>query len=294
MKLTSAVKALMLLILSSPYMTSEAAARERGGASDKLVPQWVHKQPVARNAGIEYVLVPLSTSGSTVLSGNSPAALNELVRYLPRDWNISSTESMSSVMHSREGGSGSQFEREDIVTVDVVAQGSPMELSCKLVDSYWERKADGTVQNYWLYQVASPDSPARFEETSVTTAYGARGLWRSAIIPGWGQFHKGSYLKGGLILGGCAVMAGGIAAVESIRQDYVRRVGETHNADLRRSYAYKADQLATVRNVCIGVAGALYLYNLIDAIAAPGAKRIKVYPTSPDGASLAMALNLTF
>ena len=125
----------MLLILSSPYMTSEAAARERGGASDKLVPQWVHKQPVARNAGIEYVLVPLSTSGSTVLSGNSPAALNELVRYLPRDWNISSTESMSSVMHSREGGSGSQFEREDIVTVDVVAQGSPVELSCKLVDS---------------------------------------------------------------------------------------------------------------------------------------------------------------
>lgn len=288
-----AVKAL-LLVLSFLILTSETVARERGGASDKLVPRWVHKQPTARNTGIKYVLVPLSTSSSTVLSGSSPAVLNELVRYLPRDWNISSTESMNSVMHSTDGKTGSTFEREDIVTVDVVAQGSPVELRCKLVDSYWERETDGTVQNYWLYQVASPGSPAMFEETSVTTFYGARGLWRSAIIPGWGQFHKGSYLKGGLILGGCAVMAGGIAAVESIRQDYVRRVGETHNVDLRRSYAYKADQLATVRNVCIGVAGALYLYNLIDAIAAPGAKRIKVYPTSPDGASLAMALNLTF
>lgn len=272
----------------------EAAARERGSASDKLVPRWVHRQPVARNAGIEYVLVPLSTGGTTALSGGSSAALNELIRYLPRDWNISSTESMSSVMHSREGESGSSFEREDVVTMDVVAQGSPVELRCKLVDSWWKRNTDGTVQNYYLYQVASPGVPARFEETSVTTFYGAHGLWRSAIVPGWGQFHKGSYLKGGLILGGCAVVAGGIAAVESVRKDYVRRVNETHNADMRRSYAYKADQLATVRNVCIGVAGALYLYNLIDAVAAPGARRVKVYPTSPDGGSLAVALNLTF
>jgi hypothetical protein len=35
-----------------------------------------------------------------------------------------------------------------------------------------------------------------------------------------------------------------------------------------------ADRMETGRNICIGAAGALYVYNLIDAIASPGAKRI--------------------
>ncbi|MDE6635460.1 MAG: hypothetical protein K2K09_02500, partial [Lachnospiraceae bacterium] len=38
----------------------------------------------------------------------------------------------------------------------------------------------------------------------------------------------------------------------------------------------------TGRNICIGALGALYVYNIIDAIVAPGARRIL---TSPAGSN---------
>ena len=40
------------------------------------------------------------------------------------------------------------------------------------------------------------------------------------------------------------------------------------------------------RNFCIGAAAALYVYNLIDAIAAKGAKRVIVKPTGRPSFSL--------
>ena len=40
-----------------------------------------------------------------------------------------------------------------------------------------------------------------------------------------------------------------------------------------KTYNTKADNWENIRNVCIGAAAALYVYNLIDAIVSPGAKR---------------------
>ena len=163
---------------------------------------------------------------------------------------------------------------------------------------------------YFLCTVPNPKAKdAIYDDIELTTQYGANGLWRSVIIPGWGQFHKGSYLKGGLVLGGTALLAGRIVATESIKSDYIRRIGETHSADMKRMYAKKADTFSTTRNVLIGALGALYVYNLIDAIAAPGARRVivkknnpsgssmiayNIYPTSPDRMSVGMAFNITF
>jgi hypothetical protein len=96
------------------------------------------------------------------------------------------------------------------------------------------------------------------------------------IIPGWGQFHKGSNLKGGLILGGTAVCAAGIVFTEGVRADYNTRMLQTYDVNLIRSYQTKRDNFTTARNICIGATAALYLYNLIDAIAAPGAQRLVV------------------
>ena len=104
-------------------------------------------------------------------------------------------------------------------------------------------------------------------------------------------------------------VVGGIVGVESVRADYVRKIGETHDVDYKRLYAKRADQFSTARNVLIGALGALYLYNLIDVVAAPGARRVivnpkngmsrrslswKVYPSMPDNQSVALAVGLTF
>lgn len=290
---------------SVPY--GECLAQKYVQTSDKIVPSWINRQPVSRNSSIQYVLVPVN---ATNLYSASTLALNELVKFLPRDWNISSVEEINQVQRSRRDESGLSGTKDEVYTLQLRAEGAPVDIECKMVDNYWRQQGNGNYQAYYLYQVAAPGSNADFDETSVTTKYGARGLWRSAIVPGWGQFYKGSYLKGGLILGGTAALVGGIVATETIKSDYVRKIGETHNADQKRLYAKRVDQFSTTRNICIGALGALYIYNLIDAIASPGARRVVVkeikssggqsgysysfYPTSPDGRSIAMAFNLTF
>lgn len=303
---TCAFKTVVLLIFALAVSCRGCLAQRYIQASDKIVPSWVNKQPSSRNTSIQYVLVPVNT---TNLTGASALALNELVRFLPRDWNISSVEEINQIHQSRRDASGLSGTKDEVYTLELRAEGAPIDIECKMVDNYWRQLANGNYQAYYLYQVAAPGSNADFDETSITTKYGARGLWRSAIVPGWGQFHKGSYLKGGLILGGTAVLIGGIVAAETISTDYARRIGETHNADYKRLYAKRVDQFSTARNICIGALGALYVYNLIDAIAAPGARRVVVkergssgcryascsfYPTSPDGMSVALAFNLIF
>ena len=275
-------------------------------ASDRIVPRWINRPPVSANHTISYVVVPVI---STNLTGASTLSLNELVKYLPRDWNISGVEEFGSVSKIRRDNSGIERTKDEVIRLQLKAEGAPIDVECTTVDTYWKRMPDGNYQSYYLYQVAEPGQSPEFDETALTTSYGLSGLWRSAIIPGWGQFYKGTYMKGGLILGGCAAFVGGIVGVESVRADYVRKIGETHDVDYKRLYAKRADQFSTARNVLIGALGALYLYNLIDVVAAPGARRVivnpkngmsrrslswKVYPSMPDNQSVALAVGLTF
>ena len=66
-----------------------------------------------------------------------------------------------------------------------------------------------------------------------------------------------------------------------------------------QTYNTKADNWSNARNVCIGAAAALYLYNIVDALVANGRKRAvtqkKVYfslqPAVGDCNGIGLALN---
>ena len=142
--------------------------------------------------------------------------------------------------------------------------------------------------------VPNPNSRfVEYDQFQLTTKYGVRGLWRSAIVPGWGQFHKGANLKGGLILGGSAALAVGIVYTETMRKDYYNKIVKTHNVMEKRIYKTRSDNFAMGRNVCIGALGALYVYNLIDAIVAPGARYVKIQKVNRDGVTYAVAPTMT-
>ncbi len=135
----------------------------------------------------------------------------------------------------------------------------------------------GTYYMTKLYAKSELNTAPSFDNVELTTSYiSDPATWGLALIPGAAQFHKGANLKGGLILGGCAALAAGIVFTESQRSDYAQKITRTHNQELINSYATKRDHFATARNICIGAVTALYVYNLIDAIVAPGARRVKI------------------
>jgi hypothetical protein len=161
------------------------------------------------------------------------------------------------------------------------------------------RAGTGTVWHVWeLYEVSSQRSFDPYIP-EYTDRYGTDAFWRSMLIPGWGQLYKGTKTKGGFIIGGEIALVGGLVATESIRASYMKKIAETHNADHIRTYARKADTMENARNLCIAGAAALYLYNLIDAVASPGNrhlitrnKHFAVYPVAGEaGAGIGLAVN---
>ena len=117
----------------------------------------------------------------------------------------------------------------------------------------------------------SPELPPLFDLVSFSRKYGARGLVRSLFVPGWGQMYKGSMAKGISILSAEVVAVGGALVAENLRASYIKKMKE--QPKFAKTYNSKADNWQNVRNGFLIGAGAIYVYNLIDAIVADGAKR---------------------
>lgn len=250
-------------------------------SSDRVEPQWLKHTPTSQTYGVCYIPV---TVYSTDIQSASTLALNELTRHLPRNWNVSTVSDVE--RHSymeRSGNLINANKRTQSYTLNVKNEGEPVSIRCKEVDAYWvESYIGGNQQLKYtiLYQVLAPNLKGDFETTYTTTQYGVRGLWRSMIVPGWGQFYKGSKTKGAVFLGGTAALAGTTVYFQSRIINCRNLAAQTYNPEHLRIYSRRISNFSTARNVCIGATAALYVWNLVDAVVAPGARRIVIKPAT--------------
>ena len=143
-------------------------------------------------------------------------------------------------------------------------------VKCRIIDEYHKPLGNGMYKVYLLVQTAKhPDYT--YESVTVSNSYPVSAR---IIIPGWTQIYKGQTVKGVLMLGG--VVAGGIGTVlcESQRSDYKNKIKQ--QPQFAKDYNTKASNWETARNICIGATAAIYLYSIIDGIAAKGARRVIV------------------
>lgn len=263
-------------ILFLAILCAFSSASAQGWRNTK--PRWVGNAP--RTDYYTFYFIEVSSDMATSLEGARTSALKQLSANVERTDNISVTEIyVDKSQQKYSSSSGVKGYGADSYTFELRSEGMSEPIHSRRIDEYWVsmRRGGVNVLDYHaIYAVERKGKQADFSSIGVTNRYGASGLWRSAVIPGWGQFHKGSNLKGGLILGGCAVLVGGIIFFDNQRSDYMKKISGTHDVSLIKSYSTKRDHYATARNVCIGAAAALYAYNLIDAVAAPGARRLAI------------------
>lgn len=143
----------------------------------------------------------------------------------------------------------------------------------KVVDEYWEQNKDGSYSFYTLYAVSEKDVAPVFDEFSTSSSYGATPVVMS-IIPGLGQWYKGSKVKGISMFAAEAVAVAGIIVCDNQRASYIKKAKE--QPKFVKEYSSKADNWETGRNICIGVAAGIWVYNIVDAIAAKGKSRVVV------------------
>lgn len=243
-------------------------------AHNRIKPRWINNTPTATNEN--YYFVNLHSDVSSSLAACRVAMLKELTSNIERVDKVTIKESYQE--HSKMSYSGKDIGKfsQDTYDLQLEVEGSSRPIRYRRIDDYQgQSKESGKKCYYALYAVERFGSYADFSDIHVLSKYGVQALALS-IIPGCGQFYKGAYLKGGLILGGCAAITGGIIFTEHTRADYAAKITQTHNTQAIRSYTNKRNHFATARNICIGAAAALYIYNLVDAVATPGARRVVI------------------
>ncbi len=256
-------------------------------------PKWVGNTPQEMN--YTYKFIEIVSYGST-LEGARADALQRLAgdRLLNDGVRISQNTSQVKDKHKTQTlNRPLQQTTYDHTVVTTYIENDPIELSALRIDEY-ETQEDGRVKLHTLFQVATCESPV-FDNVYLTTKY---GFSARAFVPGWTQMYKGSTGKGIAILAAEVAAIGGIIYTENERATYKSKMRSQPN--FAKKYKAKADNFETARNCCIGAAAAIYIYNLIDAIVAPGARRVEVMPRNLDIAFVAeenfsgMTLRYTF
>lgn len=162
--------------------------------------------------------------------------------------------------------------------MDISMNGEQINITANPADEYWEYitiNHQTVCECYTLYMVSVSSLPPIYDNISFSNYYGIGAVMRS-FIPGWGQLYKGNKIKGFCIMGGEVACITCIVVAENLRSSYIRKIKE--QPQYTQVYSSKSNNYKNIRNVCIGTATAIYVYNLIDAAVAKGAKRIIVKP----------------
>ncbi|MDR1682054.1 MAG: hypothetical protein LBS25_01490 [Candidatus Symbiothrix sp.] len=154
-------------------------------------------------------------------------------------------------------------------------------LSMLKVDEYYEY--NGAYQVWQLYEVNLKGDPFKPVTIETTDRYGMSAGWRSALLPGWGQFHKGKVGKGVFFLATEVAAISGLVYCEMKRSDNIRLSQETTNLTIVKEYRDRADTWSLRRNICVGAAAGIYVWNVLDAALSKGKIR---YAWIPDNLHL--------
>lgn len=201
---------------------------------------------------------------------------NNRIRFLSQS--LEQTNKIDGVIDSEYFQTNRSGTIEDTETYKIIfhTKTAIQEFECVIIDEYWEKYSDGEYRLYTLFAVSIPGIEPHFDSYQKTPHYEpAKGLVRS-LIPGWGQIYKGSKIKGGLIIAGEAIGVGGIITCYSMKSSYEKLMQE--DPKHLKEYSMSADMWQNIGYGCIAFTAAVYIYNLIDAALAPGARQIRVYP----------------
>lgn len=270
----------LLLAIITLSILCPATARAQYRVLDQKyesAPQWMKgvNTLFRSNTTYEYVIVDNAGESLQSLEAGRLTALGQKLAQLNRingviDKTVESTH--------RDGEFSSEIKHKMVFRTEAEVH----EFVSRYIDDYWEYVSypDGSqgYQYYALFAVSKDTATPLFDEVSFTTQYGTQGLWRSMIVPGWGQYYKGSKAKGAMFLGGTAALAGGMVYCQSRVVNSRNLAAQTYNPEHLRIYSRRISNFSMARNVCIGATAALYVWNLIDAVVAPGARRIVVTP----------------
>lgn len=145
-------------------------------------------------------------------------------------------------------------------------------VKARIIAKYSEQIQPGLYQVYLLVQTLR-NSSYSYENIKVTKQY---PFSPRAFVPGMAQLHKGNTTKSVIFIAGETVAIGGIVAFEGLRSSKRSKIKTTHDVTTRKKYMNDASNMKNIRNGFIAGAVAIYLWNIIDGMAAKGKEHLVI------------------
>ena len=150
-----------------------------------------------------------------------------------------------------------------------VEGSSDVDLKARVIDEYYEK--DGyDYKAYLLVQIAK-NKTSDFDKVTISDKY---PFSARVFVPGMAQIYKGQTAKGVCFIAGEIVFVGGAIVSHSMMNNNIGKINSTKKSELKYQYTQNANTWMTVRNVSIAGAVALYVWNVIDGIAAKGEENV--------------------
>lgn len=276
---------ILLLLILCPFSHAQKTLR----------PKWINQQVIVADK-CDFILVHLD--GESNIRDARTASMADLRIQLEHTDLISVDQIYTSKSRdefsSKDGITSKTTKQEDEGWIEIKVDGIATPITSRRIGEYWNPLKQKN-EYYALFAIPEEGSNVCLSCLTETTSYSDEPLtWGLSLIPGAAQMHKGSYVKGGIIMGGSVALIGGVVAFENQRSSYMSKISQTHSADVKKEYKNRADNAALVRNISIGGLAALYVYDIVDAFVAPGARRIIVTPSATADGQYGLSASYNF
>jgi len=193
------------------------------------------------------------------------------------------------IMERRSLGTGQRVKVEIINGTSVISGINELEVKARIIDEYREYCGVGQYRISLLVQTAK-NPTYEYERVQITNTY---PFSARVFVPGLAQLHKGSKGKGIFFITSEIVLIGGIVTCEVLRASYKSKISSAPNSVDRIKHMNTASNLEIARNIFIGGAAAIYVWNIIDGIVAKGERHVIVTPYASYN-SKGVTLNVRF
>ena len=127
---------------------------------------------------------------------------------------------------------------------------------------------------YQLYAVSEKNVLPDYDDLTVSQYY-PKTMGLTSLVPGLGQIKKGQTIRGGMIMGGEALLLASAVVFDIKANSFIDNAKAT-TGEIRNAWASKTDGWRKMRNLSLCLAGGLYIANIIDAAFFPGASHVTV------------------
>lgn len=252
-------------------------------------PKWIGNTPHELNSS--YKFVEVISYGNSIegarMDAKKQLAINEQLQNAIRV-NVETGIKTHEEETFKNDKESSLYHEE--VDIKMSTTGETYKLQAYAVDEYNAGYEGGMIKLHTLFMVAVQDKPT-FDRTYLTTNYGTTPIAMS-IIPGLGQWYKGSKVKGICMFAAEAAAVAGIIICNNEANTAEKNI--KLEPKFAKHYEDKKSNYETGRNICIGAAAAIWIYNMIDAAVAKGARRVEVKPAGHNYVSLMPTLNTDY